>query len=488
MCQVDTDCSSTACDGVSFTCVSNQCTDHRLDGAETDVDCGGGTCATCATGLKCKVNADCTSAFCDFVSGVCVANGCSDQRKDGAETDVDCGGGACTACLVGKGCVTNTDCSSTACDSTSLSCVSNQCADHRKDGLETDIDCGGGTCATCATGLKCNLDGDCTTSACDAVSLTCVGSQCNDHQQDGAETDTDCGGGTCTTCATGKKCSVNSDCATNACDFVSGVCVASHCFDQRKDSTETDIDCGGGCATCALGKGCSVDADCAANACNAVTFVCVSNQCIDQRKDGSETDVDCGGSSCSTCAVGKGCNVNGDCASGACDTVSGKCVASMCSDQIKDGAETDIDCGGGSYMGMTACSPCALGGKCVLDTDCASDACDAASLTCVSSQCSDQQKDGLETDVDCGGGVCPGCASGLKCSIDSDCSSNACDGVSFLCVNNQCIDHRLDGVETDVDCGGANLCARCAVGKKCIASSDCQTGHTCSSGAPHTCM
>jgi hypothetical protein len=30
-----------------------------LDGAETDVDCGGGTCAACVTGRHCKVTSDC---------------------------------------------------------------------------------------------------------------------------------------------------------------------------------------------------------------------------------------------------------------------------------------------------------------------------------------------------------------------------------------------------------------------------------------------
>ena len=39
--------------------------------------------------------------------------------------------------------------------------------------------------------------------------------------------------------------------------------------------------------------------------------------CSDQRKDGSETDVDCGGT-CHPCALGKKCKVAGDCYSGNC--------------------------------------------------------------------------------------------------------------------------------------------------------------------------
>jgi hypothetical protein len=45
------------------------CMDAIKDGAETDVDCGGPACPTCATGKLCAVDADCTSNTC--VMGVC---------------------------------------------------------------------------------------------------------------------------------------------------------------------------------------------------------------------------------------------------------------------------------------------------------------------------------------------------------------------------------------------------------------------------------
>ena len=40
------------------------CTDAVKNGAETDVDCGGGTCGTCAAGKTCAVDVDCASATC----------------------------------------------------------------------------------------------------------------------------------------------------------------------------------------------------------------------------------------------------------------------------------------------------------------------------------------------------------------------------------------------------------------------------------------
>ena len=65
--------------------------------------------------------------------------------------------------------------------------------------------------------------------------------------------------------------------------------------------------------------------------------------CADRIKDGAETDLDCGGP-CSPCALGQNCAAKGDCATGAC--VGGKCAAANCSDKLKNGSETDIDCGG----------------------------------------------------------------------------------------------------------------------------------------------
>jgi hypothetical protein len=58
-CEQDTDCVSDACDAVSHVCVSGQCADHRMDGQETDVDCGGPTCSACGLGGQCQTNRDC---------------------------------------------------------------------------------------------------------------------------------------------------------------------------------------------------------------------------------------------------------------------------------------------------------------------------------------------------------------------------------------------------------------------------------------------
>jgi hypothetical protein len=303
------------------------------------------------------------------------------------------------------------------------------CTDGVQDGAESDVDCGGGTCPPCAVGKMCLIDADCASGACDVTSFTCTENLCSDHLKDGTETDVDCGGGTCPGCGAGKMCLVDADCASNACDAVSLTCVSALCNDGMKDGSETDVDCGGGCSPCANGKGCSVDQDCVSRGCDLISHTCQADPCADHRKDGLETGVDCGGGVCAPCADGGGCNVATDCVSHNCSGIS--CAPNVlvgCADGVKDITETDVDCGG------SQCPACALGKGCNVDTDCASNACDATSHVCVASSCADHRKDGIETDVDCGGGVCPGCAAGQRCATSRDCAAGlACAGSPPVC-------------------------------------------------------
>jgi hypothetical protein len=128
----------------------------------------------------------------------------------------------CPACAVGKMCAANFDCASQACSAITFTCVPNQCIDAHKDGTETDIDCGGPICPACPVGKQCFGNFDCASQACDALLLICVPTQCNDHHQDGVETDVDCGGGSCMPCGPGQLCQVATDC-------VSGNCVGNIC-------------------------------------------------------------------------------------------------------------------------------------------------------------------------------------------------------------------------------------------------------------------
>ena len=161
-----------------------------------------------------------------------------------------------------------------------LTCASTQCTDNLKNGLETDVDCGGGVCSLCAVAKACQQNFDCASYACDAKSLTCVASQCDDHRQDGNETAPDCGG-SCPPCVVSKACLLDQDCASKACDATTLTCVADQCADHQKDGKETDVDCGGPCPPCALGQGCSLESDCISKHCNLVGGVPIRVLSID---------------------------------------------------------------------------------------------------------------------------------------------------------------------------------------------------------------
>jgi hypothetical protein len=283
---------------------------------------------------------------------------------------------------------------------------------------------------------------------------------CHDGVKDGNESDVDCGGD-CAPCATGATCGSAADCESQLCNSATHQCVGSQCEDGLKDSGETDIDCGGGtCPGCGQGQACAGNSDCTSDICSATDHTCAGSLCSDGVKDGQETDVDCGGPTCSRCLGGKICDVDGDCASGACNVTTHTCAASACENGVKDSGETDVDCGG------TTCPQCALTKACLAGTDCASHYCNATTFICVASQCLDGTHNGTETDIDCGGSCGANCKVGATCKTSGDCASGSC-GSNNTCVSTQCEDGVKDGVETDKDCGGGT-CPGCPLSDGCI--------------------
>ena len=200
----------------------------------------------------------CTSDSC--INGACQGPTCSDNQRNGTETDVDCGG-TCGACGDGKTCSVGADCASNVCGGGV--CQPASCTDGIKNGSETDNDCGG-TCGACGDGNTCSVASDCQSNTCSVG--VCQPAACNDNVKNGSETDTDCGG-ICGACSAGKTCSVGADCASNVCG--GGVCQPASCTDGIKNGTETDKDCGGICGACAAGNTCIVSADCVSGTCNS---------------------------------------------------------------------------------------------------------------------------------------------------------------------------------------------------------------------------
>jgi hypothetical protein len=101
---------------------------------------------------------------------------------------------------------------------------------------------------------------------------------------------------------------------------------ADSCKNKRRDTNEIGIDCGAACAMqppanrigsgrCARYQRCESSADCeTADSC--VNGVCFEPRCDDRVKNGQETDVDCGATGCGGCGLGKVCTASTNCGNG----------------------------------------------------------------------------------------------------------------------------------------------------------------------------
>jgi hypothetical protein len=337
------------------------------------------------------------------------------------------------------------------------------CTDGVQNGTETGVDCGG-DCGRCMGGQPCMVGTDCRSGEC-LADMTCAASGCEDGERNQDETGVDCGGSLCPACGGGEGCVRQEDCLSLICDM--GTCTTSSCTDRVLNQDETSIDCGGGvCDPCRDGFSCFVDIDCEGMRC--VAGSCVS--CMDGVQNAEETDVDCGGGLCDTCADGEMCVMGTDCTGGTCEA--GACVS--CIDGVLNQDESDVDCGG------AICPGCGTGFDCGAATDCTSGICDAATSTCNAPGCGDGVLNGTETDLDCGGGSCLGCAVTEMCLLGRDCLEGVC--TTNICQAPTCSDGVANGLETDIDCGGTSACPRCMDGRLCPnGPSDC-ISPLCTSG------
>ena len=136
-----------------------------------------------------------------------------------------------------------------------------------------------------------------------------------------------------------------------------------------------------------------------------------ASSCLNGLTDaGSETDTDCG-RSCVSCINGKTCSDDSDCQSGRC--AENICTANTCNDSLKNGKETDVDCGGPD------CGGCIKSQACWIDEDCS--VCTTAACTATYSN-----QNGFRATL-CEGLVCKLSNETFTCSSNADCVSGLCD-------------------------------------------------------------
>jgi hypothetical protein len=222
------------------------------------------------------------------------------------------------------------------------------------------------------------------------------------------------------------------------------LCNDGHCVNGKQVQTPLIIGtaCAGGKTFCDANQEC---VECATDAnCTTLGATCYQQSgcvsCTDDVKNGDETDVDCGGA-CGACADKLACVLPKDCKSTMCE--SGTCIS--CKDDVKNGGEASIDCGGTSTCLACPGTACSVAAQCALgfcdDAVCCDKACTAPCKSCnlggKAGQCS-------SSPVGLGDPACPAatpvCQAGLcvddmgkkhlgdSCMGNSDCFSVNCQG------------------------------------------------------------
>ena len=542
------DCSSFAdacnvgrCDALSGNCFA----DPNMENPGCD---DGNPCTEfdqCAAGVCGGTAKDCSSAGDQCNDGVCNAGtgACGPTPKpDGIScsdgnlcTEFDqCSGGACSA--TPKDCSSFADaCNLAACDAMSGSCVttpnpSNPPCDDGNPCTVND-ECAAGVCAGSAK--DCSAAGDqCNDGTCNAGSGACEptpksdGTVCSDG--DVCTESDQCSGGACA--ATPKDCSAFNDaCNLGACDAMTGFCVATPNLsnppcDDGNPCTENDQCAAGVCDGAA--KDCSAAGDqCNDGVCDSGTGACEPTPKADgvSCSDGDVcTEFDqCSSGACA--ATPKDCSsLNDACNLGACDAMSGSCVATpnlsnppcddgnpctvndqcaagVCAGSAKDCSAAGDQCNDGTCnAGSGACEPtpksdgtvCSDGDVCTEGDQCAGGICEATPKDC--SAAGDQCNDGV---CNAGTGACEAspavngtsCDDGNLCTEADQCSAGFCEGSAKDCSGegDDCNDAACNAAT-----GACDLTARpdgtlCSDDNLCTLQDQCVAG-ACD-GAPLDC-
>lgn len=103
--------------------------------------------------------------------------------------------------------------------------------------------------------------------------------------------------------------------------------------------------------------------------------------------------------------------------------------------------ETDVDCGGSIADANGPAPRCATGKRCLGAADCRDGVCEPSSGTCAPPTSHDGVKNGDESDVDCGGSMtgAPRCPAGKGCAVGDDCVAQGCNDLGRCAAGRSCV-------------------------------------------------
>ncbi|APR76693.1 Tetratricopeptide TPR_2 repeat protein [Minicystis rosea] len=219
---------------------------------------------------------------------------------------------------------------------------------------------------------------------------------------------------------------------------------------------------------------------CTTDTCNSGaavhTPVALDTDCTAQGPDPKKFCSDPAGTVPGTCVE---CNTNAQCASLVCQD--NKCLSAACGDTVKNGDETDVDCGG-------SCGTCDNSKQCKTATDCKSGYCQGT--TCQPCYTSSWCAQGQYCDTPGSSGVCkPDKATGQSCTSYDQCSSNYCTN-GFCCASSSCGRCKSCGIAgsegtcANLPKGESDLSGNCSSNQVCDGNGQCisKNGQGCSNG------
>jgi hypothetical protein len=468
-------------------CQVASCTDNLKNGTETDVDCGG-DCKPCPEGKGCALGGDCSAGVC--ILEKCAAPACDDRVKNGNESDVDCGGtecpkcGADQKCLVPGDCISG-DCGKGVCAATCADGLAN-CDGDTSNGCETNIRTDPNHCGSCSNTCKLpNAQADCAGSMCRVAQCADGFADCNGDPTDGCEINLKTDKANCGIC--GKACpSLNGQpyCADAACQITCDTGFGD-CDNDRANGCEKDVsrdvqNCGKCGTVCPSAQGGTPW--CKNSVCGETVCPGGKGDCNGDPADGCETDLTTDAKNCKTC--GNLCvvaNGTAKCNNTVCAVATCTAPYDNCNGSYADGCESNTD------TDLANCGKC--GNGCSVANGaakCVAGACGVKSCTSPFADCNGLPGDGCEINLSNDQANCGGCgATGKNCSnayanATAHCMASGC--VFDSCVTNfdNCNNDLGDGCESNLKTDKSH-CGACttACGTANASATSCNMG-TCS--------